>query len=75
TTLTTNYTHIFNPSTTFNKNLIPYITTLLNINQISNLITIKNNHNFKHPIYTNNTIITIKIPTNQIIITTIHTTS
>mgnify|MGYP001194798390 FL=1 len=48
--ISNNYTHIFGPSTTFGKDLIPRIAALLNVNQISDIMEVINACEFKRPI-------------------------
>ena len=55
------YTHIFGPSTTFGKDLMPRIAALLNVNQISDIMEVINAYEFKRPIYAGNAIVSIKI--------------
>ncbi|WP_339044853.1 electron transfer flavoprotein subunit alpha/FixB family protein [Candidatus Zinderia endosymbiont of Aphrophora alni] len=55
-----NYTHIMCSTTSFGKNILPRLAAKLNVNQISEVIKIKNFNTFKRPIYTGNIISTIK---------------
>ena len=69
------YTHIFGPSTTFGKDLMPRIAALLNVNQISDIMEVINACEFKRPIYAGNAIVSVKASANKKIVGTIRTAS
>ncbi|MEA9587214.1 electron transfer flavoprotein subunit alpha/FixB family protein [Xanthomonas sp. WHRI 10064A] len=69
------YTHVFGPSTTFGKDLMPVVAALLGVNQISDLMTVEDAHTFKRPIYAGNAIITVKAPADQIVVATVRSAS
>ena len=69
------YTHIFGPSTTFGKDLMPRIAALLDVNQISDVMEIVDTHTFKRPIYAGNAIITVESKSTSKVIATVRTAS
>tara|TARA_A100001011_G_C14254943_1_gene819606 strand:- start:802 stop:1731 length:930 start_codon:yes stop_codon:yes gene_type:complete len=54
------FTHIFAPSTTFGKNLMPRVSAMLDTQQISDIISVESEDTFKRPIYAGSCIATVK---------------
>lgn len=73
--LAAGYSHVFAPSTTFGKDLLPVVAALLGVNQISDLMTVESSHVFKRPIYAGNAIVTVEAPANQPVVATVRTAS
>jgi len=69
------YTHIFGPSTTFGKDLMPRIAALLDVNQISDVMEIVDPRTFKRPIYAGNAIITVESSSASKVVATVRTAS
>jgi len=69
------YSHIFGPSTTFGKDLMPRVAALLGVNQISDIMSVEGTHEFKRPIYAGNAIVTMQAPTDVPLVATVRTAS
>lgn len=69
------YTHVFGPSTTFGKDLMPRIAALLGVNQISDIMSVHGSHTFKRPIYAGNVVLTVEAPADQPVIATVRIAS
>ena len=69
------YSHVFAPSTTFGKDLLPCVAALLGVNQVSDLMAVEGSHTFKRPIYAGNAIITVEAPADQTVVATVRTAS
>lgn len=69
------YTHVFGPSTTFGKDLMPCVAALLGVAQVSDLMSVEGSHVFKRPIYAGNAIITVEAPADQIVVATVRSAS
>src|SRR5690606_10195786 len=69
------YSHVFGPSTTFGKDLMPCIAALLGTAQVSDVMAIEGSHTFQRPIYAGNAIITVEAPAEHIVVATVRTAS
>ena len=69
------YTHVFGPSTTFGKDLMPCVAALLGVAQVSDMMAVEDSHTFKRPIYAGNAIVTVKAPADRTVVATIRTAS
>ncbi len=73
--LATNYSHVFGPSTTFGKDLMPRVAALLGVNQVSDIMSIEGDYRFKRPIYAGNAIVSVEAPADSIVVATVRTAS
>jgi len=69
------YSHVFAPSTTFGKDLMPRVAALLGVAQVSDIMKVVDAYTFLRPIYAGNAIVTVQAPPNQILIATVRTAS
>jgi electron transfer flavoprotein alpha subunit len=73
--LAANYTHVFGPSTTFGKDLMPRVAALLGVGQLSDIMAVEAPNRFRRPIYAGNAIITVEAPADQKIVATVRVAS
>ncbi len=69
------FTHVFGPSTTFGKDLMPRVAALIDTPQLSDIMAVESAHCFRRPIYAGNAIITVKVPADLKIVATVRTAS
>ncbi len=69
------YTHIFGPSTTFGKDLMPRVAGLLGVNQVSDIMAVLGSHTFKRPIYAGNAVVTVEASAERTVVATVRTAS
>ncbi len=73
--LAKDYTHVFGPSTTFGKDLMPCVAALLGVAQVSDVMSVEGSHIFKRPIYAGNAIVTVEAPADHPVVATVRTAS
>ena len=73
--LAAGYSHVFGPSTTFGKDLMPCVAALLGVAQVSDVMAVEGPHVFKRPIYAGNAIITVEAPSSMAVVATVRTAS
>jgi electron transfer flavoprotein alpha subunit len=71
--LARDYTHVFGPSTTYGKDLMPCVAALLGVAQVSDVMAVEGSHVFKRPIYAGNAIITVEAPADHAVVATVRT--
>jgi electron transfer flavoprotein alpha subunit len=73
--LAANYTHVFAPSTTFGKDLLPRVAALLGVGQLSDIMAVESAYKFRRPIYAGNAIITVEAAQDKKLVATVRTAS
>ena len=73
--LSDGYSHVFGPSTTFGKDLMPRVAALLGVNQISDIMAVLSSHSFKRPVYAGNAILTVEAPADKVVVATVRIAS
>ena len=68
------YTHILAPATTVGKNIMPRLSALLDVQQISEIVDVIDSDTFDRPIYAGNAIATVK-SNDSIKVITVRTTA
>jgi electron transfer flavoprotein alpha subunit len=69
------YTHVFGPSTTFGKDVMPRVAALLDTAQISDVMAVESPTRFRRPIYAGNSIITVEVDAGAKVVATVRTAS
>ena len=73
--LAAGYTHVFGPSTTFGKDLMPRVAALLGVGQLSDVMSAESAWRFKRPFYAGNAILTVEAPRDRPVVATVRTAS
>jgi electron transfer flavoprotein alpha subunit len=73
--LAAGYSHVFGPSSSFGKDVMPAIAALLDAPQVSDLMTVEGSHRFTRPIYAGNAIITVEAPADKPVVATVRAAS
>jgi electron transfer flavoprotein alpha subunit len=73
--LAAGYTHVFGPSTTFGKDLMPRVAALLGVGQVSDISGVDGSHAFKRPIYAGNAVLTVEVPADAVVVATVRVAS
>jgi electron transfer flavoprotein alpha subunit len=69
------YTHVFGPSTTFGKDLMPRVAALLGVGQISDVMKIESPQRFCRPVYAGNAVLTVETSADQKVVATVRIAS
>jgi electron transfer flavoprotein alpha subunit len=73
--LATDYSHLFGPSTSFGKDLMPRVAALLGVPQVSDLMAVESAHRFRRPIYAGNAIVTVEADAARKLVATVRVAS
>jgi electron transfer flavoprotein alpha subunit len=73
--LAADYTHLFGPSTSFGKDLMPRLAALLGVPQVSDLMAVEGAYRFKRPTYAGNAIVTVEADPARKLIATVRVAS
>ena len=73
--LAAGYTHVFGPSTTFGKDLMPRVAALLGVGQVTDIMAVDGARTFKRPIYAGNAVLTVEVPADVVIVATVRVAS
>jgi electron transfer flavoprotein alpha subunit len=69
------YSHVFGPSTTFGKDLMPRVAALLDAPQLSDIMAVESATRFRRPIYAGNAIVTAEVRSGTQLVATVRTAS
>lgn len=73
--MATDYSHILGPSTTFGRDLMPFIAAKLGVNQVTDISSVQGAHHFTRPIYAGNAIIDVNAPDSVTLVATVRVAS
>ncbi len=73
--LAAGYTHVFGPSTTFGKDLMPRVAALLGVGQVSDVMAVEGPHRFRRPVYAGNAVLTLDVPAADKVVATVRVAS
>ena len=69
------HTHVFGPSTTFGKDLMPRVAALLDAPQLSDVMAAESATRFRRPMYAGNAIVTVEVAAGTRLVATVRTAS
>jgi electron transfer flavoprotein alpha subunit len=69
------HSHVFGPSTTFGKDLMPRVAALLDAAQVSDIMAVESALRFRRPVYAGNAIVTVEAVAGQQVVATVRVAS
>jgi electron transfer flavoprotein alpha subunit len=69
------FSHVFGPSTTFGKDLMPRVAALLDAPQLSDVMAAESATRFRRPMYAGNAIVTVEVAAGTRVVATVRTAS
>jgi electron transfer flavoprotein alpha subunit len=69
------YSHVFGPSSTFGKDLMPRVAALLDVAQVSDVMSVESARRFRRPVYAGNAIVTVEAAADRPIVATVRVAS
>jgi electron transfer flavoprotein alpha subunit len=73
--LAADFSHVFGPSTSFGKDLMPRVAALLGVPQVSDLMAVEGAFKFRRPTYAGNAIVTVEADATRKLIATVRVAS
>ncbi|MFO1427834.1 MAG: electron transfer flavoprotein subunit alpha/FixB family protein [Steroidobacteraceae bacterium] len=73
--LAAGHTHVFGPSTTFGKDLMPRVAAMLDAPQLSDVMAAESATRFRRPMYAGNAIVTVEVDAGTRVVATVRTAS
>lgn len=73
--LAAGHSHVFGPSTTFGKDLMPRVAALLDAPQISDIMSVESATRFRRPVYAGNAIATVEAQPGRQLVGTVRVAS
>ena len=67
--------HVFGPSTTFGKDLMPRVAALLGVPQLSEVMAVESANRYRRPVYAGNAIVTIETEAGRQVVCTVRVAS
>jgi electron transfer flavoprotein alpha subunit len=68
-------THVFGPSTTFGKDLMPRVAALLGVGQVSDVMAVESERRFRRPVYAGNALVTVEVQDEGPVVATVRIAS